>query len=427
MKILIVGNGGREHALAWKVAQSPHVTQVYVAPGNAGTASEDKTQNIDINSSDLESLLAFAKKNSIDLTLIGPEAPLAAGIVDLFQKEKLPCFGPTKFAAQLEASKHFSKQFMQRFHIPTSKYAAFTDIDEAVEYIKNLPYSKMVIKADGLAAGKGVVIANNKQDAISAAEDMLIGYVFGQAGHCIVIEEYLEGEEASFICMVDGEHVLPLATSQDHKTRDNGDQGPNTGGMGAYSPAYAINEALQQQILTEIMLPTVNGMKKMGHPYTGFLYAGLMLTDQGPKVLEYNCRLGDPETQPIILRLKSDLVDLCLSALSHQLDQCHIEWDNRPALGVVLAAGGYPNQYRKGDTIHGLSTHASNNWKIFHAGTSIKNGKLVTSGGRVLCVTALGDNIEDAQKKAYQVAAPIKWENIYYRTDIGHRAVNKEQ
>lgn len=428
MNILIIGHGGREHALAWKAAQSPKVEKVFVAPGNAGTAIENKTQNIQISATDLPKLVKFAKQNNIELTIVGPEAPLAAGIVDLFQKEKLRCFGPTKFCAELEASKHFSKQFMHRFKIPTAKYAAFTDIDEAVEYIKNLEYEAMVIKADGLAAGKGVIIAKNKQEAITAAEDMLIGNIFGTAGHCIIIEEFLEGEEISFIAIVDGEHILPLASSQDHKTRDNGDRGPNTGGMGAYSPAYNIDEALQTRILEDIMLPTLNGMKKMGHPYIGFLYAGIMLTKEGiPKVLEYNCRLGDPETQPIMMRLKSDLVDLCLNAIDKKLDTIKVEWDDRPALGVVLTAGGYPDQYRKGDIIHGLSSENSSNWKIFHAGTLLKNGQVVTSGGRVLCVTALGDTIKDAQKRAYQVAAPIEWENIYYRTDIGHRAIEREQ
>jgi phosphoribosylamine--glycine ligase len=427
MKILIVGNGGREHALAWKAAQSPLVDQIYVAPGNAGTAHENKTQNIAIGSGDIPHLLEFAKRQAIDLTIIGPEAPLAAGITDIFTKEKLRCFGPTKMASQLEASKHFSKQFMHRFNIPTANYAAFTDIDEAVEYIKNLPYNKMVVKANGLAAGKGVVIAQNKQEAITAAEDMLIGNVFGQAGHCIIIEEFLEGEETSFIAIVDGNHIIPLASSQDHKTRDNGDHGPNTGGMGAYSPASNITDDLQGRIMSEIMLPTLQGMKKMGHNYVGFLYAGLMLTKDGtPKVLEYNCRLGDPETQPIMMRLKSDLIDMCLHALDKKLDQMTIEWDERAALSVVLTAGGYPDQYRKGDVIHGLKDDTTAGCKIFHAGTAIKNGHVVTSGGRVLCVTALGDNIQEAQKRAYSLIAPINWENIYYRTDIGHRAVNRE-
>lgn len=427
MKILIVGSGGREHALAWKAAQCDYVEQIYVAPGNAGTAHELKTQNISIGSSDIPHLLQFAKNQKIDLTIVGPEAPLAAGIVDIFNKEKLLCFGPAKAAAQLESSKQFSKRFMKRFKIPTASYAAFTDIDEAVEYIKNLPYSKMVVKADGLAAGKGVVIANNKQDAITAAEDMLVGNMFGNAGHCIIIEEFLEGEEASFIAMVDGEHILPLASSQDHKTRDNGDRGPNTGGMGAYSPASNITSELQTRIMNEIMLPTIIGMKKMGHPYVGFLYAGVMVTKDGtPKVLEYNCRLGDPETQPIMMRLKSDLVALCLNALKNKLGEATIEWDSRPALGVVLTAGGYPDQYRKGDIIHGLTGNSSSTWKIFHAGTAIKNGQVVTSGGRVLCVTALGEDIKDAQTRAYQVAAPINWENIYYRTDIGHRAIDRK-
>lgn len=427
MNVLIVGSGGREHALAWRVAQSPNVETVYVAPGNAGTATEHKTQNVPINSTDVPRLIAFARRKSIDLTIIGPEAPLALGITDSFKKEKLACFGPSKAAAQLEASKHFSKRFMHRFKIPSARFAAFSDIDEAVEYIKNLDYSKMVIKADGLAAGKGVIIAQNKKEAITAAEDMLIGNMFGHAGRCIIIEEFIEGEEASFIAIVDGNNALPLASSQDHKTRDNGDRGPNTGGMGAYSPAHNIDQTLETRIMQEVILPTLHGMKKLGHPYVGFLYAGLMITpDNQLKVLEYNCRLGDPETQPIMMRLNSDLVSLCLSALDKKLDQTQIEWDTRPALGVVLTAGGYPNQYRKGDIIHGL-TEPNSNCKIFHAGTSLINGQVVTSGGRVLCVTALGDTIKEAQQKAYQVAAPIEWENIYYRTDIGHRALEKNR
>ncbi|MBA2654562.1 MAG: phosphoribosylamine--glycine ligase [Gammaproteobacteria bacterium] len=424
MNILIIGSGGREHALAWKAAQSAQVEKVYVAPGNAGTASENKTLNIPISSTDLPHLLEFAKKNAIDLTIVGPEAPLALGIVDLFKKEKLRCFGPTKTAAQLESSKHFSKLFMRRFKIPTAKYAAFTDIDEAVEYIKNLEYERIVIKADGLAAGKGVVIARNKQEAITAAEDILIGNMFGHAGDCIIVEEFLEGEEASFIAIIDGDHILPLASSQDHKTRDNGDRGPNTGGMGAYSPAHNIDANVQERILKEIMFPTLNGMKKMGNPYVGFLYAGIMIAKDGTlNLLEYNCRLGDPETQPIMMRLKSDLVELCMSAMEKKLDQVELEWDTRPALGVVLTAGGYPDQYRKGDTIYGLSNETNSNCKIFHAGTAIRNGQVVTSGGRVLCVTALGETIGEAQKRAYKIAAPIEWENIYYRTDIGHRAL----
>ncbi len=427
MKLLIIGSGGREHALAWKVAQSPLVNQIYVAPGNAGTAIEEKTENINISSTNLPHLLKFAKDQKIDLVIIGPEAPLAAGITDLFQKEKIRCFGPTRAAAQLEASKHFSKQFMQRFNIPSANYAAFTKIDEAIDYINRSPNSKMVIKADGLAAGKGVIIAQSKEEAITAAEDMLIGNVFGSSGQCIIIEEFLEGSEASFIALVDGSHILPLASSQDHKTRDNEDKGPNTGGMGAYSPACNLDKPLQDRIMNEILLPTLQGMTKIGHPYVGFLYAGIMITPEGaPKVLEYNCRLGDPETQAILMRLKSDLVELCLKAMDKELDQAKIEWDERPALSVVLAAGGYPDNYRKGDIIHGLSHEHHENWKIFHAGTAMENGQFVTSGGRVLCVTALGETIEEAQKKAYQVAAPIEWENIYYRTDIGYRALESK-
>jgi phosphoribosylamine--glycine ligase len=424
MNILVIGEGGREHAIAWKAVQSPQVNKVYVAPGNAGTAMERNVENIPISSTDLPSLLAFAKKNKIELTIVGPETPLARGITDLFSKEKLTCFGPTQAAAQLESSKHFSKQFMQKFNIPTAKYAAFSNIDEAVNYIKNLECTRIVIKADGLAAGKGVIIAQNKQEAIAATKDMLVGNLFGEAGHCIIIEEFLEGEEASFIAMVDGNHVLPLASSQDHKARDNGDRGPNTGGMGACSPAYNINAALQTRIMNEIMLPTVSGMNKIGYRYTGFLYAGIMITTDGsPKVLEYNCRLGDPEAQAILMRLKSDLVELCLMAINEKLNEVNIEWDTRPALTVVLTAGGYPGQYHKGDTIYGLNQEKSTHWKIFHAGTAIENGKIVTSGGRVLGVTALGETIKAAQQEAYQVIAPIKWENIYYRTDIGYKAI----
>jgi phosphoribosylamine--glycine ligase len=429
MNILIIGSGGREHALAWKAAQSPKVGHVFVAPGNAGTASEPKTSNVNINSNDIFALVKFAKDHAIDLTIVGPEAPLVAGIVDIFEDEKLLCFGPSKASAQLEASKYFCKKFMTRYHIPTAKFDSFIDIEKAVAYIQSLKSTPIVLKADGLAAGKGVAIAKSKSEAITIAEDMLIGNVFGSAGQRIIIEEFLEGEEVSFIAIVDGKHILPLVSSQDHKARDNGDQGPNTGGMGAYSPAYCLTSELQTRILQEIMEPTVLGMAKEGHRYIGFLYAGLMITKDGePKVLEFNCRLGDPETQPIAMRLKSDLIELCLAALEQRLDQITVEWDNRPALGVVLAAGGYPNQYRKGDIIHGLTPETVNpDWKIFHAGTAIKDEHIVTSGGRVLCVTALGNDIKQAQIRAYKLAAPIGWENIYYRTDIGYRAIEREQ
>lgn len=428
MKILIVGSGGREHALAWKVAKSPKVTEIFVAPGNAGTIFENKTINIEITSSDISSLTAFAKQNRIDLTIVGPEAPLAAGIVDIFKKEKLLCFGPSRAAAQLEASKVFSKEFMIRYGIPTAKHACFTNISAAVSFIQSMPLP-LVIKADGLAAGKGVIIAKSRVEAINAAEDMLVGNIFGSAGRKIVVEEFIEGEEASFIALVDGKNILPLASSQDHKARDNGDQGPNTGGMGAYSPAYNITNELQERVMHEIMQPTIHGMIKEGHPYTGFLYAGLMITKAGkPKVLEFNCRLGDPETQPILMRMKSDLIDLCFAAVNKELDQTSVDWDERVALSVVLTAGGYPNQYRKGDIISGLTQEEDSlDWKIFHAGTALKDGKVVTSGGRVLCITALGDTVTQAQQRAYQIATPIEWDNIYYRTDIGHRAIENER
>lgn len=426
MKILIIGGGGREHALAWKVAQSPQVSEIFVAPGNAGTALEHKTTNTNIATSDLSGLLEFTKKNNIDLSIVGPEAPLAAGIVDIFKKEKLVCFGPSKSAAQLESSKCFSKEFMSRYSIPTAKHASFTNISAAITYINSMSLP-LVIKADGLAAGKGVIICKTRLEAINAAEDMLVGNIFGSAGRKIVIEEFLEGEEVSFIALVDGKNILPLASSQDHKARDNGDQGPNTGGMGAYSPAYNITSELQQRIIAEIMEPTIRGIAKEGHPYSGFLYAGLMITPNGqPKVLEFNCRLGDPETQPILMRMKSDLVELCMAAIDKKLDQTTVEWDNRVALSVVLTAGGYPNQYRKGDAISGLMQGNSNDWKIFHAGTAFKDGKVVTSGGRVLCITALGDTVKQAYERAYEIITPIEWDNIYYRTDIGHRAIEHE-
>lgn len=427
MKILIVGGGGREHALAWKIAQSPKVSEIFVAPGNAGTDLEQKTQNIPISTTDIPGLIDFAKRTKIDLTVVGPEAPLAAGIVDAFKKEKLVCLGPSKSAAQLESSKSYSKAFMTRYGIPTAKHASFTNISAAISYINSMSLP-LVIKADGLAAGKGVIIAKTRIDAINAAEDMLVGNMFGNAGRKIVVEEFLEGEEASFIALVDGKHILPLASSQDHKARDNGDQGPNTGGMGAYSPAYNITEELEARIINEIMYPTLRGMENEGHPYSGFLYAGLMIGHDGqPKVLEYNCRLGDPETQPILMRMKSDLIDLCFAAVDNKLETMAVEWDSRVALSVVLTAGGYPNQYRKGDIIFGLIREDSDDWKVFHAGTALRDGKVVTSGGRVLCITALGNTIKQAYEKAYKIISPIEWDNIYYRTDIGHRAIEHDR
>lgn len=422
MKILIIGNGGREHALAWKAAQSPLVTQVFVAPGNAGTALEPSVENINIPSTDVATLAQFAEEQAIGLTIVGPEAALAAGIVDYFQNAELPIFGPTQAAAQLESSKKFSKDFMAKHHIPTAQYASFTDNKAAKNYVEQQGVP-IVIKADGLAAGKGVVVATSMSQALQAIDAMLQE----KAGERIVIEEFLTGEEASFIVMVDGEHILPLATSQDHKTRDNGDQGPNTGGMGAYSPAPIITPALHELIMKKIIAPTVKGMAASGIPYTGFLYAGLMISSKGePKVLEFNCRLGDPETQPLMLRLKSDLIELCLLAINKKLNQTQALWDKRAALGVVLATKGYPQQYPTGEIIHGLPATAASDVKIFHAGTALAQNQIVTAGGRVLCVTALGDNVSQAQMKAYQAAKNIQWNNIYYRTDIGYRAIKCE-
>lgn len=431
MNILVVGGGGREHALAWKLAQDNKVNTVYVAPGNAGTALEPKLKNLDINAEDIDALLEFARQHHIELTVVGPEVPLVAGIVDLFQAYNLPCFGPTKAAAQLEGSKAFSKDFLQRHHIPTANYQSFTETEPAIAYIEQHG-APIVVKADGLASGKGVILAQTNAEAIAAVKDMLAGNAFGDAGHRVVIEEFLQGEEASFICMVDGTNILPLATSQDHKARDNGDQGPNTGGMGAYSPAPVVTPAIHQAIMDQIIKPTVKGMAAEGNAYTGFLYAGVMIGPNGEQgllnVLEYNCRLGDPETQPIMLRLQSSLVDLCLAALAQQLDRAEAKWDPRPSLGVVMAAGGYPNNYNKGDKIHGLPDNESgmSDTKVFHAGTQKQADTIVTNGGRVLCATALGSTVADAQAKAYALVKQINWEKAYYRTDIGYRAVNRE-
>jgi phosphoribosylamine--glycine ligase len=427
MNVLIVGSGGREHALAWKVAQSNQVDKVFVAPGNAGSDQEPKAENVDIEATDIESLIDFAKKEHIQLTLIGPEAPLVAGITDAFNRENLSCFGPTQGAAQLEGSKVFCKDFLARHHIPTAIYKTFTEVEAAKDHIRKQDFP-IVVKADGLAAGKGVFIAQSEKEAVIAAEGMLKGDTFGEAGRRIIVEECLQGEEASFIVMVDGDHILPLATSQDHKARDDGDMGPNTGGMGAYSPAPVITHKLYQRIMTDVIEPTVKGMAREGYPYTGFLYAGLMITSDGtPMVLEYNCRFGDPETQPIVIRLKSDLTELCIAALNGRLDQVQAQWDNRSALGVVMAAGGYPESYRKGDVITGLPTQEQEDIKVFHAGTRVQDGKIVTNGGRVLCVTALGDTVVEAQKKAYKMVKQIKWDNVYYRNDIGYRAVAREK
>jgi phosphoribosylamine--glycine ligase len=424
MKILIVGSGGREHALAWKVKQSSTISTVFVAPGNAGTALEEGIENIAISVEDIPALLNFAKTEGIDLTIIGPEVPLVAGIVDTFTEVGLKCFGPTAQAAQLEGSKTYCKDFMARHHIPTAEYETFTERQAAIDYIyaKGAP---IVVKADGLAAGKGVIVALTTQQAIDAVEDMLSGNGFGEAGHRVVIEEFLTGEEASFIVIADGDNALPMASSQDHKARDNGDKGPNTGGMGAYSPAPLVTPEIHQRVMDEVINPTLQGMRDDGIPYTGFLYAGLMISKKGEiKVLEYNCRFGDPETQPIMMRLKSNLVELCLAALDKNLSAMTTEWDERPALGVVLAAGGYPDSYDKGDVIHGLPTEEPTESKVFHAGTAQKDGDIVTSGGRVLCACALGDNIKMAQKNAYQLTKQIQWDNFFYRDDIGFKAID---
>ena len=426
MKILVIGGGGREHALAWKLSQSPQCEQVFVAPGNPGTASEPGIQNVPIAVEATDELVAFAQKNAIDLTVVGPEVPLVMGVVDAFQLSGLRCFVPTQAAAQLEASKSFTKDFLARHQIPTAAYQVFTEIPPAVAYIK-AQGAPIVIKADGLAAGKGVIVAMTEAEAIAAVEDMLAGNKFGDAGSRVVIEEFMTGEEASFIVMVDGENVLPLATSQDHKARDNGDKGPNTGGMGAYSPAPVVTDAVFTRIMDEIIYPTVRGMAADGRPYTGFLYAGVMIDDNGvAKVVEFNCRFGDPETQPIMLRLQSDLAELCLVALEKRLDKVTAEWDPRAAIGVVMAAGGYPDDYRKGDVINGLDSVAADLAKVFHAGTQQQGNNIVTNGGRVLCVTALGDSVREAQQKAYQAVAKIDWQDAYYRTDIAYRAVARE-
>ena len=426
MKILIVGGGGREHALAWKAAQSTQVETVYVAPGNAGTVTENKITNIEINAEDIDALKIFAEKESVDLTIVGPEAPLVAGIVDEFQKAELLCFGPTKAAAILEGSKSFSKDFLKKYKIPTAEYEIFTEESAAVNYVKSKKMP-IVIKADGLAAGKGVVVATSENEAIETINQMLSGNKFGDAGHRIVIEEFLEGEEVSFIVISDGKNVLPLATSQDHKARDDGDNGPNTGGMGAYSPAPIVDDVMQKRILDEIILPTVKGMEHEGRTYTGFLYAGVMITHQGtPKVLEFNCRFGDPETQPIMMRLKSDLVALCLASFNNTLAKCKAEWVEHAALGVVAASAGYPASVSKGDLITGLDSKFSDHIKVFHAGTSIIDNKVVTAGGRVLCVTALGETVVDAKKYAYKAIENITYEGMFFRNDIGHRAVTRE-
>ena len=427
MKVLIVGNGGREHAFAWKCSLSPKVSKVFVAPGNGGTANEKNVENINISSNDIQKLLLFAKKERIDLTIIGPEAPLVEGIVDEFSKAGLSCFGPSAIASQLEGSKSFTKDFLNRHNIPTADYKSFTESKPAIEYIKSKG-APLVVKADGLAAGKGVIVAMNIDDAIHAVLDILEKNDFGDAGSKIVIEDFLEGEEASFIVITDGEKVLPLATSQDHKARDNNDLGPNTGGMGAYSPAPIVTEDMSEKIMNEIILPTLEGLKKDGISYLGFLYAGLMINNDGnPKILEYNCRFGDPETQPIMMRMESDLVDLILSTMNGSLSSDTVEWSNDVALGVVMAAGGYPLKYESGKKISGLNKIDSENIKVFHAGTTTKNKDIVTNGGRVLCVVGKGKSTQDANIIAYSMVNKIEWQNEYHRDDIGYRAILRER
>jgi len=424
MKVLVIGGGGREHALAWKAAQSPRVKKIFVAPGNAGTAQENKCQNVAISAEDIDGLLKFAVENKIDLTVVGPEASLVGGVVDIFQAGGMRIFGPVKAVAQLEGSKAFAKNFLARHKIPTADYGNFTDADKAKAYIEMMN-KPMVVKADGLAAGKGVIVPETKDESLTAVDTIF--HAFANTGARVVIEDKLVGEEVSFIVMVDGEHILPLATSQDHKRVGDGDTGPNTGGMGAYSPAPVVTAALHARIMREVIEPTVRGMRAEGHPYTGFLYAGLMIAPDGaPKVLEYNCRFGDPETQPIMLRLQSDFIELIEAALDGQLDRVQARWDARAALGVVMAAGGYPGTYQKGDVISGLPLQPQPDCKVFHAGTALEHGAVVTNGGRVLCVTALGATVGAAQQRAYELVKKIRWRGVQYRTDIGHRAIARE-
>ncbi len=427
MNVLVIGGGGREHALAFKAAQSSSVATVFVAPGNAGTARENKLENVAIDVTDIDALLDFAQDKDVALTIVGPEAPLVAGVVDAFEAAGLAIFGPSQAAAQLEGSKAFTKDFLARHNIPTANYQTFTEVDPAIAYMREMG-APIVIKADGLAAGKGVIVAMNEEDAEAAIRDMLSGNAFGEAGSRVVIEEFLDGEEASFIVMVDGKNVLPFATSQDHKRAADGDTGPNTGGMGAYSPAPVVTPSIHDRIMQEVIHPTVDGMAQEGMPYKGFLYAGLMIMADGtPKVIEYNCRFGDPETQPIMLRLQSDLVGLCQAACEGKLDSCDISFDDRAAVGVVLAAGGYPGSYEKGHPIGGLEEADTENGKVFHAGTSLNNDDVVTSGGRVLCATALGKNVTEAQQRAYDIVGHIHFADMYYRTDIAHRAIARER
>lgn len=439
MDVLVVGAGGREHALAWKCAQSPRVKKVFVAPGNAGTALDAAMENIAIGADDIDALLAFARSNAIDLTVIGPEAPLVAGVVDRFNAAGLRCFGPTASAARLEGSKSFAKGFLDRHSIATAAYGVFVDLDAAIAAIESFDVP-LVIKADGLAAGKGVVIADSHEQAIDAAREMLVDGLHSgrtedddQGVNTIVVEEFLRGEEVSFICIVDGTDVLPFASSQDHKARDDGDRGPNTGGMGAYSPAPIVDQAVYQRIIAEVIEPTVQGLRADGIDYTGFLYAGLMIDEQGkPRVLEFNCRFGDPETQPIMMRLNDDLVPALIAACDHKLAGVQLNWDTRASLAVIMASGGYPGSYASGHEIHGLD-HAGDNdaVKVFHCGTTLaddaENSQVLSSGGRVLCVTALGKDVTEAQAQAYDAVAGINWTDAFYRGDIGFRAVAREQ
>ncbi|OWG37692.1 phosphoribosylamine--glycine ligase [Stutzerimonas stutzeri] len=427
MNVLIIGSGGREHALAWKVAQDPRVAKVYVAPGNAGTATEAKCENVAIDVLAIEQLADFAAAN-VQLTIVGPEAPLVKGVVDLFRSRGQDIFGPTAAAAQLEGSKAFTKDFLARHAIPTADYQNFTEVEPALAYLREKG-APIVIKADGLAAGKGVIVAMTLAEAEDAVRDMLSGNAFGDAGARVVIEEFLDGEEASFIVMVDGEHVLPMATSQDHKRVGDGDSGPNTGGMGAYSPAPVVTAEVHQRVMDEVIYPTVRGMAAEGNVYTGFLYAGLMIDKAGkPKVIEFNCRFGDPETQPIMCRLESSLVLLVEAALAKALNKVEATWDPRPTVGVVLAAGGYPGDYAKGDVIEGLDEAAKLDGKVFHAGTALNaEGQVVTAGGRVLCATAIGRSVSEAQQQAYRLAGKIRWNGCFYRKDIGYRAITRER
>ncbi|MDQ7728423.1 phosphoribosylamine--glycine ligase [Halomonas sp. SpR8] len=427
MKVLMIGGGGREHALAWKLAQSNQVDQVFVAPGNAGTATEAKLTNVAIEATDLDGLVAFARDEQIGLTVVGPEAPLVDGVVDRFQAAGLTIFGPTQAAAQLEGSKSFTKDFLARHAIPSADYQTFTEVEPALAYLHKMG-APIVIKADGLAAGKGVIVALSEAEAEAAIRDMLEANAFGGAGARVVVEEFLEGEEASFIVMVDGENVVPMATSQDHKRAYDGDTGPNTGGMGAYSPAPVVTPEVDARIMEQVILPTVRGMAAEGNAYTGFLYAGLMIDAAGnPRVIEYNCRFGDPETQPIMLRLTSDLAELCLAGAKGKLAGQQCEWDARAAVGVVLAAGGYPGSYRKGDAIHGIANAEQSGCKVFHAGTAQNSqGEITTAGGRVLCVTALGSSVSEAQQQAYRGVGAIHWEGVEYRRDIAFRAIARE-